>query len=63
MAMHNPAHLMIAIGLPHAQPNKLDRRDGNSNGRSDDNGDIAEEAIQSVLDCLGQKGVRRDWVG
>jgi hypothetical protein len=51
-----PSHMMIAIGFPTAKPNHLDRKESNSNGRSQDNGDIAEEAITSVVECLHHKG-------
>jgi hypothetical protein len=51
MAMHNPGHLMIAI----AMPNRLDRKEGNGRSNSDD-GDIAVQAIQNIIDCLHEKG-------
>jgi hypothetical protein len=57
--MHNPgpSHLMIAIGLPHAQPNKFDRREGHGNGgQNGDGGDIAEEAVRGIIDNLHEKG-------
>jgi hypothetical protein len=56
MAMHNPGHLMIAIGIPHAKPNKLDRREGHGNGGQNGGGDIAEEAVRGIIDNIRERG-------
>ena len=59
--MHKPVRLMIAIGLPSAHgeedEDNLQREDHGDDERSQDgDGDIVEQGIMGILQCLHERG-------
>src|SRR5262245_64168701 len=64
--MHKPVRLMIAIGLPSAHgeddEDNLRRKDHGDDGRSQDgDGDIVEQGIMGVIECLHDSGPGAVW--
>src|SRR5262249_53888173 len=58
--MRKPVRLMIAIGLPSAHgeddEDNLQREDSDDERSQDGDGDIAEQGIMGILQCLHERG-------
>jgi hypothetical protein len=55
--MRKPASIMVAIGLPLARDDEAREQDEDSlNRERDGEGDVAEQVVMSIVECLNDRG-------